>query len=128
MQPSMWGNSGQNVFFPIPGAPWKENFADVRANALNRLWDRSLVTPENGSSRRIFSLLLSLRRRRSLGTPDRKKERESTGLTIRSNQLLQGRIPAISSSARLARFTVELQARRGLLSFSRGEKVAGTAG
>ncbi len=28
----------------------------------------------------------------------------------------------------LARFTVELQARRGLLSFSRGEKVAGTAG
>ncbi len=27
-----------------------------------------------------------------------------------------------------ARFTVELQARRGLLSFSRGEKVAGTAG
>ncbi len=29
---------------------------------------------------------------------------------------------------RLARFTVELQARRGLLSFSRGEKVAGTAG
>ena len=37
MQPSMWGNSGQDVFFPIPGAPWKEDFADVRANALNRL-------------------------------------------------------------------------------------------
>jgi len=28
----------------------------------------------------------------------------------------------------LARFTVELQTRRDVLSFSRGEKVAGTAG
>ncbi len=33
-----------------------------------------------------------------------------------------------SDGGNLARFTVELQARRGLLSFSRGEKVAGTAG
>jgi len=38
-------------------------------------------------------------------------------------------IPGLSSKLDgLARFTVELQARRGLLSFSRGEKVAGTAG
>ena len=89
MQPSIWGNSGQDVFFPIPGAPWKEDFADVRANAVNPLRDRSLVTPDNGNSRRIFSLRLSLWRRRSLGTPDRKKEFESTGLRMRGNRPLQ---------------------------------------
>jgi hypothetical protein len=35
---------------------------------------------------------------------------------------------SIVGSFEIARFTVELQARRGFLSFSRGEKVAGTAG
>ena len=59
MQPSMGGNSGQDVFSRSPVQPWKEDFADVRANALNRLRDRSLVTPESGNTRRIFSLLLA---------------------------------------------------------------------
>jgi hypothetical protein len=37
-------------------------------------------------------------------------------------------VPIDTLGAVLARFTVELQTRRDVLSFSRGEKVAGTAG
>ena len=37
MQPSMWGNTSQNVFYPNHNEPWKKDFADVRTNAMNRL-------------------------------------------------------------------------------------------
>jgi len=46
-------------------------------------------------------------------------------LEVRAGQLLDERTQIGLESAR---FTVELQTRRDVLSFSRGEKVAGTAG
>ncbi len=71
----------------------------------------------------------------SIDTNRRRSAEQCTGrFLIRHGQSCRPRNcgkkvpPIILAFERLARFTVELQARRGLLSFSRGEKVAGTAG